>query len=72
MFECQQDAVNRLLKSNTEFKQLHDQHHELKYKVSKALSEPNVIGGLEVEQMKKEKLLLKDQMAEILRGHNRL
>ncbi|VAX09153.1 hypothetical protein MNBD_GAMMA26-2315 [hydrothermal vent metagenome] len=72
MFECQQDAVNQLLKSNTEFKQLHDQHHELKYKVSEALSGPEVMDDLEVEQMKKEKLLLKDQMAEILRGHDSL
>ena len=69
MFEGQQEAVNQLLQTNKRFKQLHDKHHALKDTVCEATSGPAALDDLELEQMKKEKLQLKDQMAEILRGH---
>ncbi|MEG3640253.1 YdcH family protein [Magnetococcus sp. PR-3] len=67
MFEDQLQAVNELISSNSEFKALHDRHHELDEKISELSSGP--IDDFTLEKMKKEKLMLKDQMASLLAEH---
>ena len=61
----------RLLESNPEFRQLATQHHDLDERIHSLasrsyLSEPE---QLEEVTLKKKKLLLKDQMENMLRRH---
>ena len=74
VFEDQQDRVNQLLESSEKFKRMYDQHRELKSKVHDASIGVGVtpLDDFSVERMKKEKLLLKDQMADILRSHQNM
>ncbi|ABK43966.1 conserved hypothetical protein [Magnetococcus marinus MC-1] len=69
MFEDQLQAVNELITTNSEFKVLHDRHYELDEKVSELSTGP--IDDFTLEKMKKEKLLIKDQMAAILANHTK-
>ncbi|HEC17139.1 MAG TPA: DUF465 domain-containing protein [Sedimenticola sp.] len=69
MFEDQQDAVNRLLETSEKFKRMYDQHRELKDKVHDASIGVMPLDDFSLERLKKEKLLLKDRMADILRSH---
>ena len=72
VFEYQQDTVNQLLESSEKFKRMYDQHRELKSKVHDASIGVTPLDDFSVERMKKEKLLLKDQMADILRSHQNM
>ncbi|MEO5367836.1 MAG: DUF465 domain-containing protein [Magnetococcus sp. WYHC-3] len=67
MFEDQLEAVHELLESNPEFRQLHEEHASLKEKIAHA--SPSEQAGFAVERWKKEKLLLKDRMANMLHQH---
>nr|CRH04649.1 conserved protein of unknown function [Candidatus Magnetococcus massalia] len=67
MFEDQLQAVQDLISNNPEFKALHDKHQELKDQVSELSYGP--VDDVTLEKLKKEKLLLKDQMAAILAQH---
>lgn len=69
MFEYQQDTVNRLLETSEKFKRMYDQHSEIKSKVRDALIGVAPLDDYSVERLKKEKLLLKDRMADILKSH---
>lgn len=69
MFEDQQEAVQKLLESNEEFRQLHEQHQALKAKVRDAGIGATPMDPFALERAKKEKLMLKDKMAVILNGH---
>jgi uncharacterized protein YdcH (DUF465 family) len=51
---------------------MYDQHRELKSKVHDASIGVTPLDGFSVERMKKEKLLLKDQMADFLRSHQNM
>ncbi|MBF0158726.1 MAG: YdcH family protein [Magnetococcales bacterium] len=67
MFEDQLQAVHELLATNKAFKDLYDKHQQLKQKIEELGSGSR--GDYSVERMKKEKLLLKDQLAAILNKH---
>jgi uncharacterized protein YdcH (DUF465 family) len=67
MFEDQLQAVQELLATNKTFKDLYERHQQLKSKIEEL--GPYTRGDYSVERMKKEKLLLKDQLATILQKH---
>jgi uncharacterized protein YdcH (DUF465 family) len=66
MFEYDEKIVGALLKESIEFKRLYDKHSRLKQEVSSANRGYTPIEDMELEGLKKEKLLLKDQMALII------
>lgn len=66
MFEHDQEVVNSLLNENRNFRRLYDKHGQLKRAVEKA-HEGHVNGeGVSLEELKRRKLDLKDQMAAII------
>ncbi|MBF0134931.1 MAG: DUF465 domain-containing protein [Magnetococcus sp. DMHC-1] len=67
MFEDQLQAVQELLETDAQFRELHEQHQNLKDKIAEL--GPRSLGDFTVERMKKEKLLIKDKMATILQRH---
>lgn len=66
MFEDQQDQVQQLLNTNPAFKELHDKHQVLKQQVRDADLGVLPMDAYVLERLKKEKLLLKDKMAQML------
>ena len=74
MFEYEQEIVNVLLSENENFKRLHSRHGELKEKVKDANSGVAPLDGYALDNLKKEKLYVKDQMAAIINQYrqNRL
>lgn len=69
MFEDQQEALQELLNTNSEFKELYEQHQSLKETVRKAETGVLPMEKFSLDRIKKEKLLLKDKMATILSSH---
>ena len=69
MFEHDQKIVSKLLEENDQFKRLYDKHSALKKAVNDANTKNSSTDGLRLENMKKEKLLLKDQMARMIEEH---
>ena len=69
MFEYDQEIVEALLHENDEFKLLYDQHSTLKAKVREANQGTLPLDDYSLENLKKEKLLLKDKMAGIIRTY---
>lgn len=69
MFEYDQEIVNSLLNKNNDFRRLYDKHNLLKNTVRKA-NEGNVsMDQLSLEELKKEKLDLKDRMSLMIENH---
>ena len=71
MFEYDQEIVDSLLAENSDFKRLYDKHVELKQRVKGANLGTDPIDDYSLENMKKEKLLLKDRMAHIIEDYRR-
>ena len=71
MFEFEQEIVNSLLQENDDFKRLYDKHAVLKDKIEDANLGSLSIDDLVLEQLKKEKLLLKDRMAGMIKSYQR-
>ena len=71
MFEYDQEIVDSLLAENSDFKRLYDKHVELKQRVKDANLGTDPIDDYSLENMKKEKLLLKDRMAHIIEDYRR-
>ncbi len=69
MSESEDKLVESLLKDNVGFKRLYDKHSKLKQEVAGANAGELAIDAVKIEQMKKEKLRLKDQMAKIIKTH---
>ena len=66
MFEYDQDVVQVLLEENSDFKRMYDKHHQLKEEVHKAEHGEIPMTDFALENLKKEKLLLKDKMAALI------
>ena len=66
MFEYEQEIVNALLNENENFKRLYSRHGELKEKVKDANSGIAPLDGYTLDNLKKEKLHVKDQMAAMI------
>lgn len=70
MFEYDQQIVDALLSENADFKRLYEKHVELKQRVHEA-NATNGVDDYSLENMKKEKLLLKDRMAAMIQDYRR-
>lgn len=71
MFEFDEEIVEALLKESVDFKRLYDKHINLNRDVDSANSGDTPIEDMELEGMKKEKLYLKDQMAQIIENYRK-
>ncbi|MBI4696507.1 MAG: DUF465 domain-containing protein [Gammaproteobacteria bacterium] len=67
MFEFDQDAVDVLLMESQQFRRLFDKHTALKSRVEDANAGQLAIDQFDLEHLKKEKLLLKDRMAAMIK-----
>lgn len=63
MFEHDQEIVNSLLSEDEDFKRLYEKHGKLKQKVREANIGTEPMDDFTLENLKKEKLLIKDRMA---------
>ncbi len=70
MFENDQDTVDVLLSENDSFRRLYDKHVALKSQVQDANGGAISMEQLALEELKKEKLSLKDQMAEMIKTYH--
>jgi uncharacterized protein YdcH (DUF465 family) len=69
--EHREALKDELIRTNEEFRQLHDEHQQLERKLESLylktlLSEEDEV---EVKRIKREKLRLKDRMMDLLRAH---
>lgn len=69
MFEFEREIVEDLLKVNNDFRRLYTKHDQLKRKVDQVKNKKAVIDEFFLENIKKEKLLLKDKMAVLIEHH---
>jgi len=71
MFEFDQDIVSTLLNEDGNFRRLYDKHHALKERVSTVNHGGENLDEFSLENLKKQKLMLKDQMADIIDQYRR-
>ena len=71
MFEHDQAIVHQLLAENPDFKTLYNKHQELNDTVDKAARGVLPLDDLTLENMKKEKLMVKDKMALMIERYRR-
>ena len=69
MFEHDQEIVDSLLNEDDDFKRMYEKHGKLKQKVRDANLGAEPIDDFALENLKKEKLLLKDRMAAIIASY---
>lgn len=72
MFEYDNDIVESLLSENKDFERLYAKHGELKQRVEQANAGVEPIDNLSLEQLKKEKLLVKDRLAGLIENYRRV
>ena len=71
MFEFDHDIVENLLIEDSNFKRLYDKHILLKQRVNEVHDGVEVIDDFTLENMKKEKLMLKDKLAAMIEDYRR-
>jgi uncharacterized protein YdcH (DUF465 family) len=71
MFEYDSEVVEHLLQENADFKRMYEKHGELKQRVRDANLGADAVDDYALENMKKEKLLLKDRMAAMIQDFRR-
>lgn len=69
MFEYDQHIVNSLLSENNDFKRLYDKYDMLKQRVKEVNAGVVPMDDYSLENIKKEKLLLKDRMAHMIEDY---
>ena len=69
MFSQDQDIVDKLLEENEEFKAMYQKHRELNKMVDKAGIGELPLSDDAAHDLKKEKLLLKDELADMIMNH---
>lgn len=72
MFEFDQEAVDALLVDSAKFRRLYDKYGALKSKVIDGNAKEVTLDAFDLETLKKEKLLLKDQMAAMIRDYKQV
>ena len=72
MFEFDHDAVDALLLDSAKFRRLYDKYSTLKTQVQDANAKQVVMNQLELEHLKKEKLQIKDRMADMIKGYRQV
>lgn len=60
------DEISALKQSNAHFAKIFEKHNELDHKVADAVEGRLPLTDVEIEVMKKEKLLLKDEMLKMI------
>ena len=63
MFERQQNKMDELIKENEDFRRIYDRHQELDKRVTAAELGTAPMEDLALNQLKKEKLWVKDKLA---------
>lgn len=71
MFEYDQHIVEALLAESSDFQRLYRKHVELKQRVHDANVRAEPMDDTTLENLKKEKLMLKDKMAAIIEDYRR-
>ena len=71
MFDHDQELVAHLLKESNDFRRLYDKHDSLKKTVEKVNEGDLSIDEFELENLKKEKLYLKDMMSQMIEQYRR-
>lgn len=69
MFEKEQSTVNELLNSDNSFRHLYDKHSSLNARVDEITSGDAPMDQLELETLKKEKLLLADRLQTMIQNY---
>ena len=72
MFEYDNEIVESLISENKDFERLYNKHGELKQRVDQANAGIEPIDDLALEQLKKEKLLVKDRLASFIEDYRRV
>ena len=70
MFPEYRDLISRLKNSDRRFERLFEKHNELDHKVANIEAGNEVDTSVTIEQLKKEKLKLKDEIYTILKKHD--
>ena len=69
MFEHHQQEMEKLMKENEDFLRIYNRHQELDKRVSAAETGTAPMEDLALNQLKKEKLWAKDQLARIMESN---
>ena len=72
MFEYDREIVDSLLSESKDFERLYTKHGELKQRVKQATVGSEAIDDLALERLKKEKLLVKDRLANFIENYRRV
>ena len=70
MFENDQGTVDALLLESEQFRRLYDKHAVLKTKVSRANEGDLALDEFSLEELKKQKLSVKDEMAALIKDYH--
>ena len=70
MFPEYRDLISRLKNSDRRFERLFEKHNELDHKIANIEAGNEIDTSVTVEQLKKEKLKLKDEIHTILKKHD--
>ncbi len=71
MFEHEEEIVKNLLEENSDFKRIYDKVCEIRHRVDEANHGEIPMDDYSLENLKKEKLQLKDQMAGMIEEYRR-
>jgi uncharacterized protein YdcH (DUF465 family) len=71
MFEFDQEIVQTLLSTDETFRRLYEKHRMLKQQVHEANIGALPMDDVSLENMKKQKLLLKDKMAQMIEKYRK-
>lgn len=71
MFEYDDEIVSSLLAEDKDFKRLFDKHDRLKKRVQSVHTGIEPLDDFSLENIKKEKLLIKDRMAVMIENYRR-
>ncbi|NND45619.1 MAG: DUF465 domain-containing protein [Xanthomonadales bacterium] len=66
MFEHRRDLMEKMMKDNEEFRRIFNRHQELDKRVTEAELGTKPMEDLALNQLKKEKLWAKDQLAQLM------
>lgn len=67
MFPEYRDLISKLKQDDAHFARLFDEHNELDHKIARLENNPVTSGADEIDELKREKLHLKDQLYVILK-----
>ncbi len=70
MFPEYRDLISRLKNSDRRFERLFEKHNELDHKIANIETGNEIDTSVTLEQLKKEKLKLKDEIYTILKKHD--